>query len=254
MKKLALKLTLPLMLVLGSALYLGLAAANFAFNPTPVEASTAPSNAYARKDLSSGDWAWNWDFKGTTQRSSNVDWGMRYIFKNNASVNNVKDRLDGRRGDPNITPTWGWVGSAKWANIHDGPGRRGRGQTNHWDSDRGIKDYASCRWNHMHIRFYANGNRNYNSRLGYYVIASSHRDHEGGGRSCDYKFSSTEFHEDIINSRVTRNLGPSTSYGWRVFDNAFSWGNAVRGVIDIGGGNHKYQSDGRGPVYDVTGR
>lgn len=252
MKKLALKLTLPLMFVLGSALYLGLSAANFTFNPAPVEASTAPRNAYARQDLGSGDWAWNWDFKASREERTNVDWGMRYVFKNNANIRHVKNRLDGQGGDPNITPTWNFFGSTKWGHIYDGSDYQGRGLVE-WDSDRGIKDHASCRWNHMHVRFYANGNSNYNSRLGYYVIASSHRDLEGG-RSCDYRFSSIEFHEDIMNRRVTDNLGTSTSYGWRVYDNAFSWGNAVSGVIDIGGGNHKYQSDGRGPVYDVTGR
>ena len=255
MKMFASKLGVPLLFVLGSALYFGLAAFNFAFNPVPAEANTAPSSSYERTDLTGNDWAWNWDYRTKSASRTNVDWGMRYLFKDNASVNHVKQRLNGDHNNPNIVPRlsnfWG-DGSTKHAHMKDGS-RAG------WASDGGIKDFPHCRWNSLHLRVYANGSggRQYNQEYGYYVIASSHKDHESFWnrfRSCNNKYSSLEYHEDWLIDRVEDHLGSGTRYKWVVDDNALTWGNDVNWVIDIGGGIHKYQSDGRGPVIKVTGR
>lgn len=208
----------------------------------------ATPNTLKKHNLGQSDYVWNWDFKSTYRSQTRVDWAMRFIFHNNAEVDHVKDRLDGVFGDPGIIPVLPVkFGSRKYANIYDG----GHYSGDRWDGDSGIKDQPACTWNSGHMRFYAKGDQHYNSTYGYYLVASNHQDYEGV--FCQNKFRSTETTEDFWVNRIKDHLGSRTQYDWDVSDSATIWRNGVAGYVDIGGGNHKYQSNGLGPEVDVSG-
>ena len=240
----------PQIIVLMSAVavalgYLGIAATSLLVDPSSVSANEAPSGTFVRKSMGHTDYVWNWDFTETgsnvNNMSNKVDWGMRFIFKNNADVELVKDRLDGVMLDPRIHPSLpSWVGATQYAHIDDGHEHVG----SYWDGDKGFKNNALCRWNHGHMRVYANYDVNYNATLGYYVVATIHQDFEG--ISCDNEFMSYESDEDWWVDRIRDNLGTSTDYDWVVTDNATNWRNNVSGYKKIGD-VHWYQSDGWGP-------
>ena len=235
-------------MVIAALGYLGLSGINLFLNPAPAKANTAPSSAYERISMGHSDYIWNWDYKDDELDRTQVDWGMRFVFEDNADVNYVKDRLDGRYHDPSISPNLnnvlaGW----KYAHIDDGPEHVG----SYWDSDKGLKNSPGCNWNFGHMRFYANSDTNYNPTLGYYVVASLHRDHEA--LYCDNQFTSLESDEDVWVDRIEDNLGPDTDYNWVVSDYGTYWRNRVMPEDDIGGGNHAYESDGWGVNVEVPG-
>lgn len=236
-----------LLLVVAAFGYIFLSGASLFLAPSTASASAAPNGTYYRYLLGEADYVWNWDYNSMSRSQSNVDWAMRFIFKDNADIDYVKDRLDGQRQDPRITPVLSDFGGAKYAHVDDGAQHGG----NYWDSDRGIKNTPNCAWNFGHMRLYAKNDRHYNSVLGYYVVASVHRDYEGF--HCSWWFSSRETHEDTWINRIENNLGSNTEYNWTVADNVTSWRNGVSEETDIGGGNHAYVSDGWGPHVTVPG-
>ena len=230
--------------------YLGLSGANLVLNPNAANANTAPPGTLQNKLMGSTDYVWNWDYGSKTDETDRyrVDWAMRFVFKENADIDYVKDRLDGRWHDPSISPNLNNVlAHHKFAYVDDGHDHQG----SYWDEDKGLKNHTGCFWNFGHMRFYANGDSNYNPTLGYYVVATLHRDHEA--LHCDNQFSSLESHEDTWIDRIEDNLGPDTDYDWTVTENATSWQNGISGTRDIGGGNHTYQSDGWGHEVTVPG-
>jgi hypothetical protein len=176
---------------------------------------------------------------------------MRYIFHNHADIDYIKHRLDGDGNDPAITPELGDRGWFQYAYMDDSENE----SDFEWDRDRGIKNNPGCVWNYLHIRLYAvgSGDRNYNTNYGYYVVASSHRDHEGGG-NCQDRYTSYEEDEDWLIDRIEDHLGPSSDYNWTVQDPGLYWSNAVTGAPDIGEGVHHYESNGRGVNINVPGK
>lgn len=235
----------PIALVFMSVTYLSIVATSLLLAPDHVRASAAPNGTFLRTSLGQGDYVWNWDFNGRRVDSNSVDWGMRFLFYNNAEVDEVKDRLDGVSNDPRITPFLNAKGWFQYAAMDDH-------QTQsvwEWDRDRGIKDHPGCDWNWGHMRIYATGggDRNYNTSLGYYVVATIHRDHENL-YNCDDMYSSYESHENDWIDRIEDNLGSDSGYNWTVYDFGIDWENGVRGSPEIGTGdeNHWYESDGWG--------
>ena len=90
-------------LALGSAAFLALSVVSLVLVPPSADANEAPNGSYARKYLGQGDYVWNWDYNDNDddeQDAQHVDWGMRYIFHNNAEIDYIKDRLDGGRQRP----------------------------------------------------------------------------------------------------------------------------------------------------------
>ena len=234
--------------------YLAVSAVAFFAFPNAAHASTAPSGSFSRKLLGETDYVYNWDFTTYSYGavSSKVDWGMRFIFKNDAEVDYVKGKLNGSGSEPYITPTLTGTASAKWAHVDDGH----QEQSSYWDRDRGLKDVVNCNWNYAHMRFYANtdNDRSYNNDLGYYVVASLHRDNEGW--PCENEYASFEEDEDWWFERIDDNLDDSP-YDWDPQNNITNWRNDVTGVVSIGGVNddgdptHRYESDGWGVVVDI---
>ena len=102
-------------LALTAFAYLGLSLVNFFLFPTSVDASQAPSGTYLRKALGYQDYVWNWDFDSGSLDSGNVDWGMRFIFKNDAEIDHMKNRLDGKYNNPNTMPQLPTIGGPKWS-------------------------------------------------------------------------------------------------------------------------------------------
>ena len=253
MRKTNKKIALLSFLVVAAVGYMAMSATSLFVAPSSVSANNAPDGTLFRYTLGHTDYVWNWDFNrknmAQSEYASNVDWGMRFIFQNNANRNYVKDRLDGAGGDPTISPALdNPIGSKQYAHIDDGHEHVG----SVWDWDKGIKNLPICQWNFGHMRIYGNSGVNYNPSLGYYVVASIHRDFEGEPL-CDNMFSSRESHEDTWISRIENNLGPTTDYDWEVTDDETSWRNILNPGDDIGGGNHFYHSDGWGVVVDVPG-
>lgn len=240
-----LRVVLPMALVLASVAYLGLSVASLFLAPAHVGASVAPDGTFRRLAIGQGDYVWNWDFNDESEAFDGVDWGMRFIFYNNADVDEVKDRLDGKMVDPRITPFLSYQGWFQYAGMQDSY----EDEANQWDQDRGIKDDPGCSWNYGHMRVYAtSGDYNYNLDYGYYVVASTHRDHESHFL-CDDQYFSTESNEDWWVARIRDNLGSNTDYNWTVYDEAFNWKNSVTGFPEISpndSDDHWYQSDGWG--------
>jgi hypothetical protein len=165
----------------------------------------------------------NWDFHCGNADScitrTNVDWPMVLLFYNNAEINKVKDNILAPRYDQGAT-----CASAQYARVNDGS------NSWRWDDDSGKKttccpgafgqpDTAD------HIRFYSNGrvtrDRMYNSSWGYWILASTHQDHnEPQCTSNPAWFGYTETAEDNVFSYWTNNLGRPATNDQQYWNNA----------------------------------
>jgi hypothetical protein len=152
------------------------------------------------------DWFWNYDFStqdltpGSTASRCKVDNPITLLFINNADVNKAKAAVG-------WAPGCAWDGNplcdlhhaATPANLRlrdgvpdDGTGRPGSAYNATWDSDRGSQTGAPCIGTKYHYRVYAPGpdiggdDRFYNTRWGYYVVASTHVDYHD---KCSGKWS-----------------------------------------------------------------
>jgi hypothetical protein len=97
------------------------------------------------------------------------DWPIDLVFYNNASVNKVKDGL----------ARFGYSGSG--STEHEGYTRNynARNHGFRFDSDRGRKTACDVNHNDNHYRLYAppSQDRLYDPTYGYYVVGSTHLDH-----------------------------------------------------------------------------
>ena len=111
------------------------------------------------------DQFWNYDFTARDVDSRKVDWPVDLVFRNNADIDKVKAALDGYMH---------WRGSKMYARLKDTDGEA------EWDEDGGKKTRLCPVFGQTahHSRFYADGDdRLYNTSWGFYVIATSHQDH-----------------------------------------------------------------------------
>jgi hypothetical protein len=179
-------------------------------------ATTADSGSYTpllRRVYFDGDWFWNFDFEirnhdikpGSIASRSKADMPVNLIWWNNATVNKAKLAL----------ALQGFAEGCDWHNIpfgtchaqnaaesnqmrlQDGnPAQDPAGrQATHavvWDDDRGAVQGFPCHGTRHHYRVYAPApgtggeDRMYNLRWGYYVVSSSHIDHND---TCPRKWS-----------------------------------------------------------------
>ena len=109
----------------------------------------------------------NYDFTEQTVSRNKVDWPVNFVYYNRAEIDKVKDKMKG------FMP---FRGSSMNGRVDDGSGPV-------WDTDRGIKDrrcpnpaFGSTAY---HTRLYAPPNTDYmyNRSWGFYIIGTSHIDH-----------------------------------------------------------------------------
>lgn len=131
-----------------------------AWSAVPSRAATARSLTIL--GIAGNDAIYNYDFLTASASSTNVDWTVNMMFRNNAEIDKVKAI---------IMPEFRSEG-----NIMDG--RLKDGTDFVWDTDRGMKNpnMPTCPSN-VHMRLYADGDdRMYNLNDGYYIFGTTHID------------------------------------------------------------------------------
>ena len=160
----------------------------------------------------------NYDFLSQTVSSTNVDWPVNFLFWNNAEIDKVKDAM-----------RFSFPGSTMYARLNDGSGYV-------WDQDGGRKTYlCPIIGDAHHFRVYADGDdRLYNLGWGYYILGTSHIDHNecGLGRW----FGKTETAEAYIAGRARTAFGSGNVVeDWSSFANSEPYREE---------GNHIWQNNG----------
>lgn len=157
-----------------------------------------------------GDQFYNWDNLSTSCAcSTNVDWPVTVIFRQNASVNSAKSAVG-----------LNLFGSPMYHRGNDGAGW-------FWDSDGGLKAQfdgagVSGRPDFYHMRFYAPPSTDYyyNTTWGRYVLATTHIDVDEGWSSAQFGWSETA--EEWFAARL-RNRGYSVTEDAYWIANNDSW-------------------------------
>jgi hypothetical protein len=217
---------LPGVIALLSLGYVVLAIVQAGSTPRSAHAQTTSVLGFLTAPWMQGDGFYNFDFRSYSASSTNVDWPMRFLFRYNAEIDNVKNAIDGCGGDPSISPTTCNSGSAQHHLFNDNG-------YNLWDDDGGKKQSNSCSSGAQHMRLYANPDsvwpydRNYNDTWGFYIFASVHKDFEGGsGGSCTTYYSA-EGEEGWWVQRMLDGLPDwyqeSNSYYWSNPDDSGHW-------------------------------
>jgi hypothetical protein len=181
----------------------------------------------------------NYDFRSESASRTNADWPIDFLFYGNASINKVKKKL---------RPWLGWKGSSQYAKVNNGTGWV-------WDSDKGIKTQLCPIKGQTaaHMRIYAPPTTDtlWNRGWGYYVIASSHFDHQECWSGA--KFGWSENTEHWIASRARDAWGEDA-----VDEDYLELTNAIYGVstktgdqVPYADGNHIWFNDGLATIVDV---
>lgn len=229
---------IPLMATFLALIYLAVAAWQATTGSSVAQAQTTSVLYFI--SAPEGDGFYNFDFRGYDETdNTEVDWPARFLFRQNAEIDKVKNALDGCGGDPTISPQVCNGGSAKHFIFWDAG-------YSLWDDDGGKKQSNSCTSGSQHIRLYANPanvspyDRNWNSVWGYYIFGTVHKDYEGGsGGSCT-TFYSAEGEEGWWVQRILDNLG-----SWSQQSNSYNWFNGDAGHWDLEDGYwHWTQSNG----------
>lgn len=166
----------------------------------------------------SGTSWYNYDHRSPASWSTNVDWPIRYIFTNDATINAVKSGLDGSSAvNCGGRPMTGPVISPDL--CASGNSMNHKSTMTNWsgfDADGGIKrGLTGCQMDY-HMRLYARPNGfdyNFNLAYGKHVFASVHRDWEGCSPanyfdSLDNGISNSS--ESWFNNRILNYLGSSS--------------------------------------------
>lgn len=133
--------------------------------PTSASASHCTSSGKLKSiEKADGDKFKNYDFTSQNAGRCNIDWPVNFVFKGNADIDKVKSRMDGQG--------YLYAGSTMNAYLKDNSSWR-------WDQDGGKKNDIPCFNDIEHFRIYAppNDDSFYNTVWGYYVIGTSHIDH-----------------------------------------------------------------------------
>jgi hypothetical protein len=196
---------------------------------------TATATSFGWVSAGSSDQWLNYDFQDdTAHTASNVDWPVRFLFDTNAEVDKVKDTIDGCHS-VYLSPQLCDSASAKAF----------YGKENnvvYWDYDSGRKGGLHCQLD-MHMRVYAvfPADRNYDPNLGYYVLATVHKDLENG--SCQVQYYSAEGEQSWWDTRI------SAIPGWTDHANISYWYNYE--PAHWADAQHWVQSDGYTSYIDV---
>lgn len=192
----------------GLLLALVIVAAGGLVTATPALSSTAYNGITV---ITWGNDRWyNYDFNSESASASNVDWAVTLLFRNNATIDNVKSNL-GSWTDLYMTSSEGKHGRV--SNYYDNW---------QWDGDKGKKRPLCPAWAMArHYRVYApvtsSGRESmYNSTLGYYVIGTTHKDWDECGGSTRHGYS--EDVEQYIKNEVSDNTTVQNDY-WNLYNN-----------------------------------
>lgn len=124
------------------------------------------------------DYFRNYDFTAQVVSATGVDWAVDLVFKNNATINKVKNGMESPYDQG------GTCASGQNGRLNDGAGYV-------WDSDSGKK--TTCcpiTGDAYHFRVYADADdRMYNSTWGYYVFGTTHIDHAECGSGSWFGYS-----------------------------------------------------------------
>jgi hypothetical protein len=200
------------------------------FSARTAEASTA-ANGITVMAMGNDLW-YNYDFNSESHRSTNVDWAISVLFINNATIDKAKSKVD------DWTNAFEYSSSTRKWSYTSNYYERDWG----WDADRGKKNpICPVHEDSHHFRAYSNNNggyeRMYNTTLGFYVIASTHRDWDECGGSVRHGYS--EYTESVLLNRVRDNTyvewdkwGLSNNENYRVEGNHIwsndGWASTVR--------------------------
>jgi hypothetical protein len=211
---------------------------------TPSASASSTKNLYL-VGMSYDDWVTNYDFNERADKdlAKHVDWGVTLIFWNNAEIDKVKeigDKLYDRFG----------------ANKHSIVKDRSEKSDGHggyrWDTDAGIKDTRCPQGDQraIHFRIYApgdkkdaenGGDRMYNPNFGFYVVATSHVDHNEC-RPSGSRFDGSEVAEEHIANYYRR-------AGYGVYEDWSTMYNQEPHRVE---GNHTWDSNGRVTIVNIT--
>jgi hypothetical protein len=157
-----------------------------------------------------GDYFHNYDFSSENAVGTNVDWPISVFFIGNATVDKAKSSME------------------SWSNQFDGQSlnkkhlsmRDSSANSYSWDADGGKKS-PSCPGSgnsSPHYRVYGIGSseRLYNTTLGYWVPASTHRDYNECALS-GTRYAQTEQTEDLLISEVDENTAVQPDY-WNLYN------------------------------------
>jgi hypothetical protein len=210
------------------------------------------SNAYSWvTEPNSGQMFMNHDNTAEPGWSRNVDWPIRFLFRQNATVNKIKWRLDGCGSDPGYAQD---EVCAEGGDMHE----QFVNSSTFYDVDGGKKRGESCAspWDeHIRLYAYAGGyDYNWNPTWGQWVVGSNHRDYEWVvddpiSTTCSSQYQSVESDEDWWNSRIITFNGLTTP-AWGINTNTLQMLNA-EGPMP-GDATHYVWSNGWGSIVWVT--
>jgi hypothetical protein len=170
---------------------------------------------------------YNFDFKTPTcARQNNVEWPVDVLFYDNASVSTVTGGLGF------YFPYGGPFASRDYARINNG-GRY------HWIANRGRRTAADSVGTYdAHYRVYGYRGRNYAvDGLGFFVIATMHRDYNEGAHITNATYGDSEDAEHELWEDAS---SLSLSLNWTAYYDNYDMRNSITGVE----GNHIWNNDG----------
>jgi hypothetical protein len=171
----------------------------------------------------------NYDFESQSAVNTNVDWPVNLIFYNNATIDGVKFQLDNYYGYKSPE-------EKKMAIYQYG--------LTQWDGDGGKKGILcpiADQWT-RHYRIYASSSDDtlYSPSLGYWVVASTHKDRGECPPINKLFYDSEEVEEHIA--------GLYSTAGYNVWDDYTGWYNPEPYRVE---GNHVWNSNGLATFIDI---
>lgn len=181
----------------------------------------------------------NFDFSTTTASRTKVDWAIDLLFFGNANINKVKKKLN---------PWLPSHGGPMYARVNDGTGWV-------WDTDSGIKTQLCPAANQTaaHMRIYAPPSTDtfWNRSWGYYVIASSHFDHNECWINGEW-FGHSEIVEGVISRYASSAWGSRAVYPNYLDTHSFMMAAGRNGYYAYAEGNHIWENNGLATIIRVS--
>jgi hypothetical protein len=203
--------------------------------PQPPADGGDPTTRHLRPVFIGPDSIFNYDFNHEVVSANGIDMPVNLIFWGDADVNAVKYLGSG----------WGECGLLTCGPMH---AFLADDNVYNWDSDRGAMKGWICHGTKHHFRPYsAPADRMFNTKYGYFVVATSHIDHNDG---CPGRWSGWSENEEMdVANDAAKMFGPAA-----VKRNAVNLYNPEgHKIVEDNGtviwasredGNHYYQSNG----------
>jgi hypothetical protein len=213
-------------------------------NPANAQAGTAQNVGYLQIG---DDYFINHDFYGKTYSSDNVDWMMNYLFYGSASQSGIEDVL--------LAGTYWQDATAQFGNKYNWLNNNNGGWI--WEgADGKTTSRPGCGSDRYHYRPYAPNDQNFydptSAGWGYWVVASSHRDHNDGCKG--WSGNSEDAEKDISKTISSLNCGPNdhpiNCNAGRNITRNYLWTGDPRYGDDVkAGSKHRWQTNGYATVY-----